>query len=211
MFGIENYSIFIISSIILSVTPGSDTFYVLGNSISSGRKVGVMSALGTSTGCILHTVMAALGLSVILAKSAIAFNIVKYLGAVYLIFLGIRTLMSKTSLLAKENKNEKKSIRQIFLQGAMIDVLNPKVALFFLAFLPQFINPNTSYGIIPFLLLGFTYIIVATIWCIILAIFSSSISRKLSEIKGMHGFVNKFTGIIFIGLGLNLLTAKLKN
>ena len=211
MFGIENYSIFIISSIILSVTPGSDTFYVLGNSISSGRKVGVMSALGTSTGCILHTVMAALGLSVILAKSAIAFNIVKYLGAVYLIFLGIRTLMSKTSLLAKENKNEKKSIRQIFLQGAMIDVLNPKVALFFLAFLPQFINPNTSYGIIPFLLLGFTYIIVATIWCIILAIFSYSISRKLSEIKGMHGFVNKFTGIIFIGLGLNLLTAKLKN
>lgn len=211
MFGIENYSIFIISSIILSVTPGSDTFYVLGNSISSGRKVGVMSALGTSTGCILHTVMAALGLSVILAKSAIAFNIVKYLGAVYLIFLGIRTLMSKTSLLAKENKNEKKSIRQIFLQGAMIDVLNPKVALFFLAFLPQFINPNTSYGIIPFLLLGFTYIIVATIWCIMLAIFSSSISRKLSEIKGMHGFVNKFTGIIFIGLGLNLLTAKLKN
>lgn len=211
MFGIENYSIFIISSIILSVTPGSDTFYVLGNSISSGRKVGVMSALGTSTGCILHTVMAALGLSAILAKSAIAFNIVKYLGAVYLIFLGIRTLMSKTSLLAKENKNEKKSIRQIFIQGAMIDVLNPKVALFFLAFLPQFINPNTSYGIIPFLLLGFTYIIVATIWCIMLAIFSSSISRKISEIKGMHGFVNKFTGIIFIGLGLNLLTAKLKN
>lgn len=211
MFGIENYSLFIISSIILSVTPGSDTFYVLGNSISSGRKVGVMSALGTSTGCILHTVMAALGLSAILAKSAIAFNIVKYLGAVYLIFLGIRTLMSKTSLLAKENINEKKSIRQIFIQGAMIDVLNPKVALFFLAFLPQFINPNTSYGIIPFLLLGFTYIIVATIWCIMLAIFSSSISRKISEIKGMHGFVNKFTGIIFIGLGLNLLTAKLKN
>ncbi|EKQ56061.1 MULTISPECIES: LysE family translocator [unclassified Clostridium] len=211
MFGIENYSIFIISSIILSVTPGSDTFYVLGNSISSGRKVGVMSALGTSTGCILHTVMAALGLSVILAKSAIAFNIVKYLGAIYLIFLGVRTLMSKTSLLAKENKNEKKSIRQIFLQGAMIDVLNPKVALFFLAFLPQFINPNTSYGIIPFLVLGFTYIIVATIWCITLAVFLASISRKISEIKGMHGFVNKFTGIIFVGLGLNLLTAKLKN
>lgn len=211
MFGIENYSVFIISSIILSVTPGSDTLYVLGNSISSGRKVGVMSALGISTGSILHTLMAALGLSVILAKSAIAFNIVKYLGAVYLIFLGIRTLMSKTSLLAKENKNEKKSIRQIFLQGAMIDVLNPKVALFFLAFLPQFINPNTSYGIIPFLLLGFTYIIVATIWCILLAIFSSSISRKLTKVKGMHGFVNKITGIIFIGLGLNLLTAKLKN
>ncbi|RII32934.1 LysE family translocator [Clostridium chromiireducens] len=211
MFGIENYSLFIISSIILSVTPGSDTLYVLGNSISSGRKVGVMSAFGISTGSIFHTVMAALGLSAILAKSAIAFNIVKYLGAVYLVFLGVRSLMSKTSLLANENKNEKKSTRQIFLQGAMIDVLNPKVALFFLAFLPQFIDPNTSYGIIPFLVLGFTYIIVATIWCIMLAIFSSSVSRKLNDIKGMHGFVNKFTGTIFIGLGVNLLTAKLKN
>lgn len=211
MFGIENYSIFIISSIILSVTPGSDSIYILGNSISSGRKVGIMSALGTSTGCIVHTVMAALGLSVILAKSAIAFNMVKYLGAIYLIFLGVRTIMSKASFITKKNKNEEKSIKKIFFQGAMIDVLNPKVALFFLAFLPQFINPNTSYGIIPFLMLGFSYIIVATIWCIILAIFSSAISTKMSEIKGMDGFVNKFTGILFICLGLNLLTAKLKN
>lgn len=90
MFGIINYSVFIISGIVLNLTPGADTIYILGNSISNGKKVGIMSALGISTGCIVHTIMAALGLSVILAKSAMAFNIIKYLGAAYLIYLGIR-------------------------------------------------------------------------------------------------------------------------
>ncbi|WP_270474746.1 LysE family translocator [Clostridium cochlearium] len=211
MFGIVNYGVFIISAIMLNLTPGADTMYILGNSISNGKKVGIMSALGINTGCIIHTVMAALGLSAILTKSAYAFNIIKYLGASYLIYLGIRSLISKSSMLVKKDDNKKNSIKKIYFQGVITNVLNPKVALFFLAFLPQFINPNNTYGAIPFLLLGFTFVITATTWSIILAVFSSYIIENISKKFGLANSLNKITGIIFIVLGLNLLRDKLGN
>lgn len=211
MFGIVNYGVFIISAIMLNLTPGADTMYILGNSISNGKKVGIMSALGINTGCIIHTVMAALGLSAILTKSAYAFKIIKYLGASYLIYLGIRSLISKSSMLVKKDDNKKNSIKKIYFQGVITNVLNPKVALFFLAFLPQFINPNNTYGAIPFLLLGFTFVITATTWSIILAVFSSYIIENISKKFGLANSLNKITGIIFIVLGLNLLRAKLGN
>jgi threonine/homoserine/homoserine lactone efflux protein len=211
MFGIVNFSVFIITGIILNLTPGADTMYILGNSMSNGKKAGIMSALGISTGCIVHTILAALGLSVILAKSALAFNIIKYLGAVYLVYLGIRSFMSKSSLLIQNGDNEKSSFKNIYFQGIITNVLNPKVALFFLAFLPQFINPNNTYGALPFLLLGCTFIITGTIWCIILAVFSSYLTGKISEKVGLANSLNKISGIIFVGLGLNLLRAKLSN
>lgn len=211
MFGIVNFSVFIITGIILNLTPGADTMYILGNSMSNGKKAGIMSALGISTGCIVHTILAALGLSVILAKSALAFNIIKYLGAAYLVYLGIRSFMSKSSLLIHNDDNEKSSFKNIYFQGIITNVLNPKVALFFLAFLPQFINPNNTYGALPFLLLGCTFIITGTIWCIILAIFSSYLTGKISEKVGLANSLNKISGIIFVGLGLNLLRAKLSN
>lgn len=211
MFGIVNFSVFIITGIILNLTPGADTMYILGNSMSNGKKAGIMSALGISTGCIVHTILAALGLSVILAKSALAFNIIKYLGAAYLVYLGIRSFMSKSSLLIHNGDNEKSSFKNIYFQGIITNVLNPKVALFFLAFLPQFINPNNTYGTLPFLLLGCTFIITGTIWCIILAVFSSYLTGKISEKVGLANSLNKISGIIFVGLGLNLLRAKLSN
>lgn len=211
MFGIVNFSVFIITGIILNLTPGADTMYILGNSMSNGKKTGIMSALGISTGCIVHTILAALGLSVILAKSALAFNIIKYLGAAYLVYLGIRSFMSKSSLLIHNGDNEKSSFKNIYFQGIITNVLNPKVALFFLAFLPQFINPNNTYGALPFLLLGCTFIITGTIWCIILAVFSSYLTGKISEKVGLANSLNKISGIIFVGLGLNLLRAKLSN
>ncbi|MBI6871576.1 LysE family translocator [Clostridium aciditolerans] len=211
MFGIVNFSVFIITGIILNLTPGADTMYILGNSMSNGKKAGIMSALGISTGCIVHTILAALGLSVILAKSALAFNIIKYLGAAYLVYLGIRSFMSKSSLLIHNGDNEKSSFKNIYFQGIITNVLNPKVALFFLAFLPQFINPNNTYGALPFLLLGCTFIITGTIWCIILAVFSSYLTGKISEKVGLANSLNKISGIIFVGLGLNLLRAKLSN
>lgn len=211
MFGIVNFSVFIITGIILNLTPGADTMYILGNSMSNGKKAGIMSALGISTGCIVHTILAALGLSVILAKSALAFNIIKYLGAAYLVYLGIRSFMSKSSLLIYNGDNEKNSFKNIYFQGIITNVLNPKVALFFLAFLPQFINPNNTYGVLPFLLLGCTFIITGTIWCIILAVFSSYLTGKISKKVGLANSLNKISGIIFVGLGLNLLRAKLSN
>lgn len=211
MFGIVNFGVFLITGIILNLTPGADTMYILGNSISNGKKAGIMSALGISTGCIVHTMLAALGLSVILAKSSLAFNIIKYLGAAYLVYLGIRSLKWKSSLLTRDGNSENNSLRKIYFQGIITNVLNPKVALFFLAFLPQFINPNNVYGALPFLLLGCTFIITGTIWCTILAVFSSYLTAKVSKKLGLANSLNKISGLIFIGLGLNLLRAKLSN
>ncbi|HBQ86921.1 MAG TPA: homoserine lactone transporter, partial [Syntrophomonas sp.] len=152
MFGIENYSVFILSAVALNLVPGADTMYILGSSMSNGRNAGILSALGISSGCIVHTLMAALGLSVLLSQSALAFNLVKYIGAAYLVYLGVQSFRSKSSLTVEKDQMARNSNKKIFLQAVMTNVLNPKVALFFLAFLPQFIDPANTYGAVPFLL-----------------------------------------------------------
>ncbi|HEX3012443.1 MAG TPA: LysE family translocator [Syntrophomonadaceae bacterium] len=208
MFGIENYGAFVLSAVALNLVPGQDTMYILGSSISNGRKAGILSALGISSGCIVHTVMAALGLSIVLSQSALAFNLVKYVGAAYLVYLGVRSFLSQSSLLIKKEENIKNN-KKIFLQAIMTNVLNPKVALFFLAFLPQFIDPANRYGPLPFLLLGITFIFTGTIWGLVLAMGTSYFAGKVDSNPQVAGFLNKITGIIFMGLGLNLLRAKL--
>ena len=207
MFGIENYGAFIVSGIILNITPGADTMYILGKSVSQGRKAGVLSVLGISSGSIAHTMLAALGLSVILQRSLIAFSLVKYLGVAYLVFLGCKTLVSKpTGNLAGSPKKE--SYFSVYRQGLLTNILNPKVALFFLAFLPQFISADNSYGALPFIILGLTFVCTGTIWCLGLALFSSFASRKLRDSEKLSNAMNKVAGITFIGLGLNLLRTK---
>jgi RhtB (resistance to homoserine/threonine) family protein len=209
MFGIENYGVFILSAITLNLIPGADTMYILGSSMSNGRNAGILSALGISAGCIVHTVMAALGLSVILSRSALAFDLIKYIGAAYLVYLGVRSFLSQSPLLLKRDNNTKKSDKKIFYQAVMTNVLNPKVALFFLAFLPQFIDPANPYGALPFLLLGITFIVTGTIWGIVLALCTSYFAGKLNSKTQTSGVLNKITGVIFVGLGLNLLRVKL--
>jgi len=131
MVGIVHYEMFLIAAIILNITPGSDTIYILSRSISQGRTTGIYSVLGSSSGCVIHTVLASLGLSVILAQSALAFTSVKIAGAIYLGYLGITMLFTKNNILASQAENAM-SNKDAFLQGLMTDVLNPKVALFFL-------------------------------------------------------------------------------
>ncbi len=210
MLGIINYKLFIISSILLNLTPGADTIYILGKGISKGKKAAIISALGISTGCMVHTVLAAFGLSVILSKSIIAFNIVKAVGAFYLIYLGIKSMKTKDFSLKEEDK-ENISSGKIFREGILTNVLNPKVALFFLSFMPQFISPNNSFGAISFIVLGSTFVFTGTIWCLILAISSSLMTKKLKEKPSFSKILNRVTGIIFVGLGLKLLTSKANN
>ena len=210
MLGIINYKLFIISSILLNLTPGADTIYILGKGISRGKKAAIISAVGISTGCMVHTVLAAFGLSVILSKSIIAFNIVKAVGAFYLIYLGIKSMKTKDFSL-KEKDKENISSGKIFREGVLTNVLNPKVALFFLSFMPQFISPNNSFGAIPFIILGSTFVFTGTIWCLILAISSSLMTKKLKEKPSFSKILNRLTGIIFVGLGLKLLTSKANN
>ena len=163
MFGITHYETFLLAGIILNITPGSDTIYILSRSISQGRTAGFYSVLGISSGIAVHTLLAALGLSAILAQSAMAFTLVKLAGAIYLGYLGITTLRAKNNPLVLAATTAI-SNKDIYLQGLLTNVLNPKVALFFLSLLPQFIDQQNSYGIVPFILLGVTFIVTGTLW-----------------------------------------------
>lgn len=208
MFGIINYKLFILSSILLNLTPGSDTIYILGKGISNGKKAAIISALGISVGCLVHTILAAFGLSAVLSKSILAFNIVKWIGAIYLIYLGIKSFKSKGFSLEETTNENAIPLKKIFTEGILTNILNPKVALFFLSFMPQFIAQDNNHGALPFLILGFTFVISGTIWCQILAISSSLMTKKLKENPRISDRLNKITGIVFVALGIKLVTTK---
>ncbi len=207
MFGIVHYEMFLIAGIVLNITPGSDTIYILSRSISQGRRAGIYSVLGIISGCAVHTLLAALGLSVILMQSALAFTIVKAAGALYLGYLGITTLLAKDNALALQTGNVM-SAQDIYLQGLLTNVLNPKVALFFISFLPQFIDPQNSYGIIPFIVLGATFLTTGTLWCLLLVLSSSGVTAFLRENTKAATLMNKICGGIYLLLGVKLLTAE---
>lgn len=204
MYGIQNFELFCLSAIVLSVTPGPDTFYILGRTISQGTKSGYASVLGISTGVLVHTIAAAIGLSTILATSAMVFKIIKLIGAAYLIYLGITLIFASkhTDVLSKNNLPEI-SFWKVYSQGVLTNVLNPKVALFFLSFLPQFIDANQG-NVASFSFLGLVYVFICTLWYLIFAGFSSGIAMAFKKNPLWIRTINKISGSIFIALGLNL-------
>ncbi|MEO0468205.1 MAG: LysE family translocator [Bacteroidota bacterium] len=206
MFGIINFGAFIMAGILLNLTPGADTMYILGRSISQGKRSGVFSALGIASGALLHCLFAALGLSVLLAQSALAFAVVKYAGAAYLIYLGIKLTRSASNgvmdLLTIEESSV--SLRKIYFSGMLTNVLNPKVALFFLAFLPQFIDPAYADSVWPFLLLGLSFVATGTIWCLALALFAARMSAHIRQNMKIKTWLDRITGGVFLLLGLKL-------
>lgn len=205
MLGIIHFETFLLTGILLNITPGNDTIFILTRSIAHGQKAGIMSVLGIATGSLVHTLFAALGLSVILAKSAVAFNVIKYAGAAYLLYIGYKMLTDK-SLLNTEKTADNVLINhlKIYRDGVMTNVLNPKVALFFIAFLPQFIDPATRNTMLSFLALGITFTITGTIWCTILAVFAAGMFEKLNKNKQVSGYINKFCGAVLMVLGLKI-------
>lgn len=207
MFGIVHYEMFLIASVLLIITPGSDTIYILSRSISQGRGSGIYSILGVSAGCAIHTILAALGLSVILSQSALAFMLVKMAGALYLCYLGVTTLLTKNNALVSLTESVI-SNKALFLQGLITDVLNPKVALFYISFLPQFIDPQNAYGIMPFMLLGMTFITLGALWCLILVFFSSGVTTFLRQSTKATNMMSKICGGIYLLLGARLLTTE---
>ena len=216
MFGIENYLGFILTGILLNITPGSDTMYIITRSVSQGKKAGLYSVLGIVSGILVHTVLAALGLSIILANSPLAFTIVKYIGASYLCYLGFKMLTSKSeSVIADGLPNTEKLVqaktlnyKQIYKQGVLTNTFNPKVALFFIAFFPQFIDPSYAHSTVSFLILGLIFALTGLIWCLCLALLASRFSEKLRENPAIESMLNKFSGVVFIGLGIKLLTER---
>ena len=207
MFGIHDFALFITTGALLNLTPGPDTLYILGRSIAHGRRAGLASALGISIGSIFHTCAAALGLSAVLATSAWAFTIVKLAGAAYLIFLGIRALLEREHQLSLPGHFRQRGTAAAFRQGILTNILNPKVALFFLALLPQFIDSATPSKTAAFLVLGLTFVTTGTIWCLVLAWFSSVFSARLRENRSVTAWLNRAVGSLFVFLGLRLAFA----
>jgi RhtB (resistance to homoserine/threonine) family protein len=205
MTGIIHYETFILTGILLNITPGNDTIFILSRSMAQGKKAGFMSVLGIATGSLIHTTLAAFGLSIIIAKSILVFSIIKYAGAAYLLYVGYQMLTDKKSLNTDTSFSEKSiNLRKIYRDGVITNVLNPKVALFFISFLPQFIDSNVSNTVLPFIKLGVTFTITGTIWCLILANFASFLFSKLKHNKTLSNYINKTCGAVLIGLGIKV-------
>lgn len=210
MFGITGYGAFIASSIALHMVPGVDTIYILSRSMAGGIRHGVVSALGISTGVLLHTLLAAFGLSVILERSAAAFGLMKLAGSAYLMFLGLQALLQKQDGWQAGTEAKTYDLRRVYRQGVLTNALNPKVALFFLALLPQFVSPDNGYGALPFLLLGLTFFTTSTVWCLMIAAASGFFSNFLRRNERIRRLIGKLSGCVYIVLGLNVLRASQK-
>jgi RhtB (resistance to homoserine/threonine) family protein len=204
MFGIHDFELFLAAGMLLNLTPGPDTAYILGRSIAQGREAGIASALGISIGSFFHTCAAALGLSAILATSAFAFSAIKLLGGAYLVFLGIKMLLDRRKQLSLPANFRRRTTIAAFRQGVLTNILNPKVALFFLAFLPQFIDPASNAKIMAFVTLGLTFVTTGTIWCLILAWFASAFSERLRSNETISQWLNRTAGALFVFLGIRL-------
>ena len=204
MIGTINLTTFIITGIGLNLYPGPDTMYIISRSLSQGKRAGVLSALGISTGGLCHTILAGLGLSAILIASPRVFMILKTAGSLYLIYLGVRCLVvgKHGEDAPSDTYLAHQSYAQIYRQGVLTNLFNPKVALFFLSFLPQFVDPVSNLGVISFLFLGSIFLTTGTIWCLIIALFSARISEKLRQNRNMVFYLEKITGVLYIMLGL---------
>ena len=204
---VVDFWMFALASLLLNLTPGNDMIYVASRSTGQGVKAGIVSALGISGGCIIHMLAAVAGLSAILAKSSTAFDIIKYAGAAYLIFLGIKTFTSKTSPLKLESVKSS-SYNKLFWQGLITNVLNPKVALFFLAFLPQFVSVHENNVHWQILFLGTWFNISGTVVNILVAVLFGKISGVLTRSPGFLQWQQRVTGFVLIGLGIKVALSK---
>jgi RhtB (resistance to homoserine/threonine) family protein len=204
MAGIDNYWAFILAAIVFSMTPGIDTFFVLNRSVAQGRRSGFFSTLGISTGVLVHTFIAAIGLSALIAQSAIAFTIIKYLGAAYLIYIGVSKLVQRTTDGPEvEGPIAVRSSTgwQDYRSGVLTNVLNPKVGLFFIAFFPQFIRREMLESYAPFLVLGVTYALIALVWLLALSWLAGSVSHRLRETPAFSRWMDRTAGAVFVALG----------
>jgi threonine/homoserine/homoserine lactone efflux protein len=203
MFGIHDYGLFVLSAVLLNLAPGQDTLYILGRSIGQGRRIGIASALGVSGGTLVHTFAAAFGLSAIIAASGVAFLAIKVIGAAYLVYLGVRAILAPASLRGVEMPRTGDA-RTAFRQGLVTNVLNPKVALFFLAFLPQFVDGSAVDATLGFLVLGLTFVATGTIWVLVLAVAAASVRRLFERRASAQAWLSRAMGGMFIYLGVRL-------
>ena len=208
--GIHDFWLFIASGLLLNIAPGPDTAYIVGRSMQMGWRGGAAAALGISAGCLCHVFAAALGLSALLVASARAFAAVKWLGAAYLCYIGLMLLLSRppNPSVAGERDGQGVSLSRVFWQGALTNVLNPKVAMFFLAFLPQFVDAGAPQKGLAFLTLGLIFVFNGTLWCLAVAIVTAQAAGRMQRSSRTIAWINRGIGALFIYLGGRLALAE---
>lgn len=205
LLGISDFGLFFVAVLLLNATPGPDTAYIVGRSVAQGRAAGLMSALGISAGCCVHALASAVGLSALLAASASAFMLIKLAGGAYLVYLGLRMLLAKPTAVTTNGKaGDTRSLRTIFWQAMMTNVLNPKVILFFLAFIPQFVRPDAPQKTAGFLLLGIAFAAISMGWNSGTAFLAGTLARKAGRNPRARQWLERTVGATFVALGVKL-------
>ena len=203
MFDLQHAGLFMLATIMLNLTPGPDMLYVATRTLGQGRKAGLASSFGIGVGCLVHVAAATLGLSAILTYSSTAYQVVKYAGAAYLVYLGIRTFRSVQPL-GFSSLSDGHSLRRVFWQGALTNVLNPKVALFFLSFLPQFVDSKSGSVAKQIISLGMMFDVSGTTVLVIVALLFGQAAVWLEARPKFWHFQRWFTGSVFVSLGVRL-------
>lgn len=208
MFGSHDLLTFVLAGLLLNITPGADTLYIVGRSTLQGTRAGIIAALGIGSGCIVHIVAAAIGMSAILATSSMAFMFVKFAGAAYLCYLGVSMLLTGTSAQAERPELAEVSLTKIFWQGFLTNVLNPKVALFFLAFLPQFIAPDVQAKWISMLFLGCLFNFNGTLWNLLVACSAARVSTSFKVSQPGARWLKRMSAGLFLYFGIKLVLSE---
>ncbi len=203
MVGIENIGLFVAAGLLLNITPGPDTAYIIGRGVQLGWRGGAAAAAGIGTGCLVHIIAAAVGLSALLAASSAGFVAVKYAGAAYLCYAGFGMLLARGEASNIKPPEEITTITAVFWQGALTNAVNPKVALFFLAFLPQFVDAAAPNKPLAFLLLGVLFDVNGTIWNLAVAAFAARAGRAFRS-SAAAVWINRTLGGLFVYLGVRL-------
>lgn len=207
--GIEHLGLFVLSGWLLNLTPGPDVLYIVSSALRSGVRAGIVAALGITAGCFVHIVAAGLGVSALMATSAMAFSVLKWVGAAYLLYVGVRLLLSRAPDAIKIEAGSADSVtagglKSLFFRGFWTNALNPKVALFFLAFVPQFIAPGAAHPTVAFLLLGVLFNLNAIPINIGYAVLAAWAAQRTAAIqRGMH-WLDRLAGALFVGFGIKL-------
>jgi len=210
MIGWTSYGLFVLAALVLILVPGPDMLFMLGRSIAQGRRAGIVAAFGINAGGYVHLTAAITGLSAILLTSALAFTIVKWIGAAYLVWLGINAIRDRASTIGLDSGEiAPRRFRAVFVQGFLSDMLNPKVAVFFLALLPQFVDLKAGHPIAQLLLLGVTANMLAIAINLVLVMLSARISRSLRGNPRIARRLQSAMGVLFIGLGARLATERI--
>ncbi|BBD08665.1 LysE family translocator [Desulfovibrio ferrophilus] len=203
MFGIENYLLFLVAGVLLNITPGPDILYVATRSTCQGRGAGVVSALGITTGGLVHTLAAALGLSAVLMYSATAYEVVRWAGAAYLVYMGLKIILTRNGD-DGVGRLSCESLTKVYRQGVLVSILNPKVALFFLSFLPQFAHASSEQFTLQILVLGLTFCCTGCIVMTTVALCFGRINAWASSRPGFRRTQSWVTGGVFLTMGLGL-------